>query len=140
MPSSPIPETIVGTAHCRSCNTAVKAGDHFCQDCGFPLQASAEEQDQFIQRRNHQQLELQGLDAKTKNAGTTLYVLAGLFIVFGGIFFFLNTGNDAGTVFLLTYGVLAVLFLLLGLWSKTKPVAAIVCGLVLFFLYKYWVL
>lgn len=134
MPSSPIPQTIVGTAYCRCCNTAVEARDHFCQDCGFPLQASAEEQDQFIQRRNHQQLELKGLNAKIKNAGTTLYVLAGLFIVFGCIFFFMNADNDAGMIFLFTYGVLAVLFLLLGLWSKTKPVAAIVSGLALFIL------
>lgn len=134
MPSESISKTIAITTVCRCCNAAVKEADQFCQACGFPLKATAEEQEQFISNRNRRQLALPGLDAKIKSAGTTLYVLAGFFIVFGSIFFFMNTDNDAGIVFLITYGVLAVIFLLLGVWSKAKPVAAIVSGLALYVL------
>lgn len=118
--------------NCKCCNASVQENDQFCQSCGFPLKGTQEEQDNFIYNRNYKHLELEGLNKKIKSAGTTLYVLSGLFIVYGLIMFAVNSGNDSSSPLLITNGILSIIFLLLGFWSKSKPVAAIISGLSLY--------
>lgn len=125
-------------ANCRACATGVQEADQFCQSCGFPLKGSEQDQENFIYNRNYQHLELQGLDKKIKSAGTTLYVLAGLSMLSGIIFFFIYNGQAEATAELIAGAVIAIIYFLLALWSKKKPVAAIISGLVLFFL--VWIL
>jgi hypothetical protein len=129
-PSQPVADI----TSCKCCSTAISENDQFCQSCGFPLKGTEEEQNNFIYSRNYKHIELEGLDKKIRSAGTTLYVLAGLFLVFGLVYFGMNASDSTASAMLITYGILAVLFLLLGFWSKKKPVAAIISGLVLYIL------
>ena len=117
--------------HCKCCFKKTDANDQFCQRCGFPLKGSEEEQKIFIYRRGFKEIELKNLQKKIKSAGTTLYVLAAYFFLFGLGFFFINHDNTSSAV-LIANGVAAIIFLLLGYWSMTKPVAAIVSGMLLF--------
>jgi hypothetical protein len=120
--------------HCKCCFEKINETDLFCQSCGFPLKSTEEEQNNFIYTRNYKHLELQGLDKKIRSAGTTLYVLAGFFLLFGLGYFFINSNNESSSGILITNAIVAIIFLLLGYWSKKKPVAAIISGMVLFVL------
>lgn len=119
---------------CPSCGNLIAEQDQFCSKCRFPLTGSDEEQKQFLSKRSYQKSELKELSKKTKNAQTTLYVLAGLFFVIGVIYYFLNGQNDIAFVVLITNLILTAEFLALGGWSKSRPVASIISGLVLYVL------
>jgi hypothetical protein len=124
----------IETIRCKCCSKVVNIEDQFCQACGFPLKGTEENQNTFIYTRGYKHLELQGLERKIKSAGTTLYVLAGFFLLFGLGYFFINAGTNTSSGVLITNAIVAIIFLLLGYWSKKKPVAAIISGMVLFIL------
>lgn len=119
---------------CRSCGNDVKETDSYCQVCAFPLKASKEEQDQFIYNRDYKQLELRELKRKVKNAGTTLYVIAGLNLLFGFIIYAIDPDGELATAILLTNLVVGAIFFGLAIWSKQKPVPALISGLSLYIL------
>ena len=105
------PET---AADCKCCFLKISTSDFFCQACGFPLKGSDEEQSQFFNNRNYQHMEMDLLKRKIKSAGTTLYVLAGVFLLFGLIAFFVQRTEDNAAALLITNAVVAIIFLLLG--------------------------
>jgi len=126
-----VPETI---AACKCCFEKINPADQFCQKCGFPLKGSDADQQIFIYRRGFRKVELTALGKKIKSAGTTLYVLAGIFLLYSLGYFFVNRPENSATVILITYTIVAVIFLLLGIWSQKKPVASIISGMVLYVL------
>jgi hypothetical protein len=82
-------------------------------------------------------MEMVMLIKKIKSAGTTLYVLAGIFLIYGLGYFFINRTDDAVSAILITYAIVAVVFLLLGFWAEKKPVASIISGMVLYVLLQF---
>ena len=127
-------EPILDSARCESCDSPVNEQDQFCTSCGFPLKGTDEAQNQFLSNRRYKQHEARELARKTRNAQTTLFVLSGLFFVIGVIYYFIQGQNDMAFAALITNLILSAVFLALGGWSKNKPVAAIISGLVLFVL------
>lgn len=125
-------EPILNSERCASCESLVSEQDQFCTSCGFPLKGTEEAQNQFLSARRYKQHEVKELARKTKNAQTTLFVLSGLFFVVGIIYYFIGGENDLAFVALITNLILSAIFLALGGWSKNKPVAAIISGLVLY--------
>lgn len=119
---------------CRCCLKIVNEQDQFCTNCGFPLRGTEEEQKHFISSYDFKLHEVKELGRKTKNAQTTLFVVAGLFFAFGIIFYLINSEDELAFATLITNVILAAIFLALGFWSKTKPVASIISGLVLYIL------
>jgi hypothetical protein len=126
-----VPET---AAECKCCFVKISPADLFCQACGFPLKGTADEQSQFFYTRNYQHMEMDSLKGKIKSAGTTLYILAGVFLLYGLILFFFQGSNDNASALLITNAVVAIIFLLLGYWSEKKPLAAIISGMTLYIL------
>lgn len=127
---SPLPASIL----CRCCSENTNADDQFCEHCGYPLKGTDVEQNTFINARQYRQHYMQELNKKIKSAGTTLYVLAGLMLLMGLVYFFANTDNNSSSAVLITYAIVAIIFLLLGFWSRQQPVAAIISGTVLYLL------
>jgi hypothetical protein len=119
---------------CKCCFEKINPVDQFCQKCGFPLKGSDSEQQEFMYRRSFKKSELDFLAKKIESAATTLYVLAGLSFLIGIVYFFINRTTDDGSALLITYTIIAVIYLLLGVWSKTKPLASIISGMVLYVL------
>lgn len=117
---------------CKCCCEVVSGKDRFCQHCGFPLTETEERQQRFINNRGYNKEQLKKLDSQVEYAGITLYILAGLLLLAGLVLFFLNTKNDAGAIYLITDGILAILFFCLGVLSYKHPVTAIICGLILY--------
>ena len=131
----PIPTASYETGqppHCSCCFQPISTSDIYCMHCGFPLKESEEIQNHFINERNYKQLELQELNKKIKSAGTTLYVLAAYFFVFGIIYFLINRSNDSASAALITNAIVGFIFIGLGYASQKKPLAAIISGMVLF--------
>ena len=129
-----ITDPIPNLPKCRACGNAVNEQDQFCINCGFPLKGTETEQNLFISARHFRKHQVQELHRKVKNAQTTLFVLAGLFFVFGVIAYFIAGQNDLGFAVLIQQLILAAVFLALGGWAKSKPVVALISGLVLFIL------
>ena len=127
MPAIAIPE-------CTCCFNKIKPEDQFCPACGFPLKGSAEIQQQFFENRNYQQMEMAGLKEKIKRAGTSLYLLAGIFLLYGLVYFFIGIREESASAILITYAIIAVIFLLLGYLAEKKSLAAIISGMVLYLL------
>ena len=126
-------DPILSSARCTSCDSPVNEQDQFCINCGFPLKGTDEAQNQFLSNKRYKQHELKELSRKTRNAQTTLFVLSGLFFVIGVIYYFFIGGqSDLAFVALVTNLILSAVFLALGGWSKNKPIAAIISGLVLY--------
>src|SRR5438034_10364369 len=74
------------------------------------------------------------LDKKIKSAGTTLYVLAAISVLYGFGYYYINKTFSNALGVLVSYLIVSILFLLLGLWSRKKPVASIISGMILYIL------
>lgn len=117
---------------CKCCCDTINEQDQFCQHCGFPLQETDELQQRFINNRGYNKEQLKKLESKIEYAAIIFYILAGLLFLAGLLIFFFNTQNNLGVIFLVTNGILAILFFCLGAMSDKYPLASIICGLTLY--------
>lgn len=130
-----ISQPVAGNSTCNACYAPVlNEGQTFCTDCGYPLQGTADEQQQFINNREISQIDFESHQKQVKEAGKTLFWIAGL--TFLGELLSLAVNRDSTTVtFALTAGgIMAAIFIGLGLWSRKKPTAALITGLCLYLL------
>jgi hypothetical protein len=67
-----------------------------------------------------------------KQAGTTLYFLAGVFILSGLVYFFMHKDEEDVVAVVITDLIMAAMFLVLGAYSKKKPLACLISGLSLY--------
>ncbi|WP_296378014.1 hypothetical protein [Winogradskyella sp.] len=113
---------------CSICKTIVDAESIFCSSCGFPENGTDKDVAQFHAKNAMKKNQHMDADKKIKSARNTLYVMAGITIVFATIAFFVN--QDSAT--LITSFILGVIYLLLGSWTSKKPLIAILLGLFLY--------
>ena len=119
--------------NCKNCQKQVHPTERYCTDCGFPMNASEEEENQFYYKLGAKKLQLQELDRKIKNAKTTLWVIAGLTFL-GGLlmYFMLQDSHENALVILITNTIVALLFLGLAELAKQKPFIALLSALILY--------
>lgn len=125
-------ETLPVQLHCGACSAKINEEDFFCQHCGFPIKAPAEERDAFINNRNYQALELSEMQRKIKNASTSIFVIAGFTAVMSVILYFTMPEDQNPFAMMLVNLVVAGIFTGLGFWCKQQPVAAIISALSLY--------
>ena len=126
-----VPDAVV-IADCKCCFEKTNLSDQFCKSCGFPLHGTEEQQNTFIYERGYKKMQVNELTNKASRASITFYIISGLMFISALVLFFINAQNDEAVPNLIVYSIIAVLFLLLGVWSNKKPVAAIICGLSLY--------
>ncbi|MEO6454209.1 MAG: hypothetical protein ABIN97_09065 [Ginsengibacter sp.] len=117
---------------CFSCGNNISHDDVYCTNCGYPLQGTIEERDQFMNNRNYKHMELHEMNRKIKSGTTTMYVLAGFCVIGGVIFYAVTSELENPMAVLIMYLVLAAIYVGLALWSKKQPLPAIVSGLILY--------
>lgn len=117
--------------YCMSCHTSLNGDETFCKTCNYPINGSDMEKQSFIQNRDLKKNHLKRLNVKVKNATYTLFITAGLFFLQGLFSFGMNYNNDDGSMLLIEYSLMSVLFLLLGIYSQKKPGIAFIGGIVL---------
>jgi predicted amidophosphoribosyltransferase len=60
---------------CKACNALVKSNAQaFCSNCGYPLQGTKAEQQQFIVYREVSQVDFNAHQKRMKQAGKVLFV------------------------------------------------------------------
>ena len=117
---------------CNHCNNQVADPDIFCQQCGYPVRGSEQQVNEFNYQVGYKQMQLDDSHSGVRKGRNSLYVVAGIFTVYGLIYYLMNEEAENATALLLTNIMLALVFLLLGFWSMKKPIAALISGLTLF--------
>lgn len=123
---------VLQTELCTYCNSKTETEDVFCTNCGYPLKGTELEQNNFVTQRSFNDIDLADLNKKLKNAGMSLYYLAGIFVISGFVNFFLSKDNPEVLAIVIPIFILAVLFLILGAYSAKKPLACLISGLSLY--------
>lgn len=117
---------------CGCCSSKYQPEDLFCISCGYPLQGTLEEQQRHISNRSIKEIDLVDLNKKVENACNSLYWITGIMGFSALIGYFTLNENDDLFVFLITNVILVGAFLAFAVWSKTKPVTALISGLSLY--------
>ncbi len=129
MENPPLAPTIT---QCYACLKNVTDEDVFCPDCGYPLKGTPSEQENFITKSTFRDINLAASNNQVRKAGNTLFYLAGVFALGGIVFFVLRKDDPDVAAISITDFILAILFLLLGEYSKKKPLACIISGTCLY--------
>lgn len=79
---------------------------------------------------NEADYSMEGYDKHVRHARITLYVLAGFFLLTIFIFIPIDTPAKWATVGVMV--LFAIVFVILGLWSRNKPYPAILTALIIF--------
>jgi hypothetical protein len=127
-----ISETLLPQLHCEACSTTISNEDFFCQHCGFPIKAPAEERDAFINNRNLRAYELSEMQKKIKTASTSIFVIGGFTAFLAIVLYFTSNESRNGLVLMLVNFIVAGIFLALGFLCKKQPVATIISALSLY--------
>ncbi|WP_121811839.1 zinc ribbon domain-containing protein [Mucilaginibacter kameinonensis] len=127
-----IPVAVQLTEKCAHCNADSKAEDTFCTQCGYPLKGTEAEQNKFISERQVEEIDMFTYNKTLRQASNTLYYLAGVFIFAGLIYFFIHKDEVDVVSVVITNIIMAAIFLVLGAYSKRKPLACLISGLSLY--------
>ncbi|SEM58403.1 hypothetical protein SAMN05192574_10170 [Mucilaginibacter gossypiicola] len=127
-----IPAAVQLTENCAHCNTQAKPEDTFCTQCGYPLKGTEAEQNIFISERQVEEIDIFTYNKTLRQASNTLYYLAGIFILSGLVYFFIHKDDEDVVTVVITDLIMAAIFLVLGAYSKKKPLACIISGLSLY--------
>ena len=117
---------------CDACYVKVDSNDQFCNECGYPLKGTKEEQNVFKARQAVNSIDIVDYNKKLRQAANTLYYLSGIFVLSGIIQFFVNKDDPAVLAYVLPSIILAIVFLALAGYTKKKPLACIICGFSLY--------
>lgn len=114
--------------HCEACYYKVAADDAFCNNCGYPLKGTEEEQRAFKANLAINEIDLQDYKDKMRKGRNSLYYVGGALFV--GTLIEVGTAPDKSNAgFIIGFGaVIMGIFIALAAWSKAKPFAAMVSG------------
>jgi len=117
---------------CGACYKHVNTDDAFCDNCGYPLKGTEQEQTNFIYNRSSKEIDLDEANKKINKAKHTLYWVAGATVISGFILYAVSQDAESKTDLLITNLILAFIYLALGAWSQKKPLTAIISGFALY--------
>ncbi len=122
-------EVIPPSFQCSFCDSSMEESQVFCISCGFPENGTEQEKSKF---HAHRVLEMRDTkDAKKgiSSARNTLFVIAALTMLWG-IYYFFKSNWDISII--ITYMILACIYMVLGYWSQQKPLIALILGLLVY--------
>jgi len=120
------------TNFCACCSFKFNENDLYCNSCGYPLQATEEEQKKYISNRSVKEIDLEDFHKNIKSATNSLYWVAGVFTLGALITSFTLPNKEDLAAHLIIYVILVSAFLALAVWGKQKPLPALISGLALF--------
>lgn len=113
---------------CGSCSKPIQKHIKFCIECGFPQGGTEEEKAKFHANKVMKQNKHFEADKKVKSARTTLYIVGAATGLLGLVSLF----GKQDTPLFITNLILASIYIMLGLWSTKKPLAALLSALLLY--------
>jgi len=121
-------EILIPASSCSLCETSLATDQIFCTGCGYPENGTESEQSKFHANRAINKSKTKEADKRIKSARNTLFVIAGISFLYGVVLFF--TLGDSSV--LISAGILAIIYLILGFWSQQKPLMALVLALLVY--------
>lgn len=116
------------TMNCSHCGQEMDATATFCDHCGYPENGTDQQKSRFIGKMAFNKSWNEDAKKKIKSAKNTLYVLSGVMAVFGFIQYTVHESIYAlGIDF-----ALSLVYLALAFWTDTKPLIAVLIGLLLY--------
>ncbi len=116
------------TPKCTHCEHAITQETAFCPECGYPEKGTEQDVAKFYARRAMAKNQNRDAAEKINSARNTLFVIAGVVMLFGFISFF---RYDDFTLLIANFIVCSI-YILLGFWTKQKPLIALLLGLLLY--------
>ncbi|HEY4656745.1 MAG TPA: hypothetical protein VIH22_19645 [Cyclobacteriaceae bacterium] len=113
---------------CEHCYASNEYGRKFCSQCSFPIGGTEEEKTSFRLVVSSRKRFLDDAKDKIKSAKTVIYILAGLFFVFGLVIGFVM--DDFATM--VANLSLTVIYLVLAAWCTRNPFGAILTAFILY--------
>lgn len=120
------------TEKCAACYTDVSVEDAYCQHCGYPLKGTETEQKHFLSEREAKEIDFVEAHKAMKTARNALFYIAGATLVSGFVYYAMSKDPEVKNALLIINIILALIYALLGIWSRSKPLAAIISGSALF--------
>jgi len=122
-------EVEVQELRCSQCSNLIEEQQVYCTYCGFPEQGTEQEKSKFHAGRVIKARTARSAKDGVKSARNTLFIMSALMGI-AGIFYFFSLDGDIGV--LITYMIIAVIYVLLGFWSQEKPLIALILGLLVY--------
>jgi hypothetical protein len=113
---------------CENCKAPHGTDQKFCQQCSFPVGGTDTEKQAFRMNVGMHQQWLRNATKETGTAKTIIYILAGIFLLFG-IYQGLAVDDFAG---LITNLIVCVVFLVLAAWTDSNPFGAILTAFIIY--------
>jgi len=113
---------------CTHCEIPITETTTFCPECGYPEKGTEQDVAKFYARRAMAKNNTIDAEEKINSARNTLFVIGGVIMLFGFINFF--SDNDMAT--LIVNVIICAIYILLGFWTKQKPLIALLLGLLLY--------
>src|SRR5687768_7276608 len=119
----PLSESILSSpdVNCENCTTQNPGDKKFCSQCSFPIGGTEDEKRNFRLLVSSRKRLLSDASDKIKSAKYAIYILAGIFFIFGLIAGLVN--DDIPT--LVANLCLCMLYLIFAAWSSKNPFGAI---------------
>ncbi|MEX6690117.1 hypothetical protein QTN47_21590 [Danxiaibacter flavus] len=112
---------------CGRCNYVNEVNNVFCTNCGYPIKHTPEVLSLYHIRDKSRHTLLTQCNSVIVVARWVLYVLAALCLTGTGFMF--GSREDKLTLFIITF-IMAVMFGVLGYWSRYKPFTALLVSFV----------
>lgn len=112
--------------HCKRTNLA--EDEAFCPNCGFPQRGDESSQRRFLAKFNIDKMQQGEYEAAVNKARNILYIVGGLNLLSGILLMAVN--NDMAN--LIAGIIVALAFVGLALWSRTRPFPAILTGFIVY--------
>jgi hypothetical protein len=113
---------------CENCTTHNPGDRKFCSQCSFPILGTEDERRSFRLLVSSRKRLLSDANDKIKSARNAIYILAGIFFLFGGIAGLAN--DDIPT--LVVNLCLCILYLIFAAWCTNNPFGAILTAFIVY--------
>ena len=113
---------------CENCSTESPGDKKFCSQCSFPIKGTEDEQQSFRLLVSSRKRLLSDAEDKIKSAKYSIYILAGIFFVFGVLAGLSN--DDIPT--LVVNLCLCLLYLIFAAWCTKNPFGAILTAFIVY--------
>ena len=125
---------------CENCKKSIPQTADKCPSCGFPINGTEIQKEIFYHQLEARKSGLKDLDQKIYNARITLWIIAGMTLLFGIVTYLVDSEVEGAIVMLILNVVISIVFLLIGNWAAEKPFSALVLGLVVYVgMLLYWI-
>jgi hypothetical protein len=128
------PTAIQPTIFCKACSVKASEDDIFCTHCGYPLKGTHQEQRNFLSEREAKFIDLGAAQKQINRAANSLFVVGAITAVAGLVYYAISKDPDTKNSLLIINIILGAIYVGLGFWCKSKPLAAIISGASLYVL------